>query len=332
MRKVNIQYCVNSYEKFNHDLKKIIHIFTQEGDVHLEINLVMDEVDGTDVKKVINSISKYKVFKEITNGNIFTFVLTLSPENANQSMLYKIRGLISGIDLVYKKNNMDNIISQLRKKKIPCSVLVRESAINQVANIYEEMSKKQIPIIIENFEQFEFSSEFMSYFKEWFYDKKGCRINLFADILSRILLDYWGTRCQYNSCLTKQFKIDADGNIYVCKKKQNLICKLDEVISLQNIVSNEKFVDILKQSIDKREECKRKCRFYEYCQGGCPLNCNIQEKNCMEKKLFYIMEDIKQLLYEAINYSDYGELNPAVREMILFGVASNKVFEKGLIG
>ena len=331
MRKVNIKYYVTSFEKFDYDLEKIIHIFTENGEAHLEINLVMDEVDDGDVKRIIGTISKCKLFKEISNDNIVTFVLTLSPESVNQSMLHKIRGLLTRIDLVYKKNSMDDMIGYLGRGKIPCSVLIRRDDINEIEMIYGTMSKIKVPIIIEDYEKFEFSSNFMELFKEWFYDKDGSRINLFSDIISRILLDYWGTKCQYKSCLTKHFKIDVERNIYACKKSKNVICKLDEVMSMQDIVSNEKFIEILKQSIKKREKCKETCGFYEYCQGGCPLDWNIDVEKCKEKGMFYVMEDIKQLLYETINYSDYIELNPAVREMILFCVASNKMFEKGLI-
>ena len=45
-------------------------------------------------------------------------------------------------------------------------------------------------------------------FEKWAYDKEGVRVNIYADIVNHIILNYWGSRCEYKSCLTKYISIE----------------------------------------------------------------------------------------------------------------------------
>lgn len=332
MKKVNIKYYVQSFEQFSNDLQRILEVFSDNQIFHLEINLIMDTLNSKDVEKVVNCIEKNQTFKEITSDIIYTLIATVSPSPKISKIFMKVRRMLSRIDLVATGENdlaIKKAFFSLRKKKLPCSLLIRETDFSRIIGIYQRNAVLGIPVFAEG--EICCDDKFLSLFKEWIYDKNGCRINIFADILSRILLDYWGTKCQYKSCLTKNFLIDADGTIYGCKNYKNRICNLWDVHSVNEILSHENFITLLERSIMKRGQCRATCKFYELCQGGCILDAEIPVQECNEKKLFVAMKGIMKLLYQIIYNSDYRDLNPAVQTMILSSVASNKIFEKGII-
>lgn len=332
MKKINIKYYVKSLEQFDEGLQHILAIFYDKDIFHLEINLVMDTLNDTEIKKIINYISKNQTFKEISNNTIYTFIVTIFPSPKLSRIFSKIKGLLSRIDLVSTRENTDSVVEafiSIQKKRLPCSLLIREASFEDVISIYRRSANLGAPIFVED--ELYFDNNFISLFKEWVYDKNGCRINLFADVLSRILLDYWGTKCQYKSCLTKNFLVDTDGSIYSCRKKENRICNLRDVSSINDILSHKNFISFLKCSITKRTQCKALCGFYELCQGGCPLNSDISIAKCKDRKRFLAVGSITELIISIIRDSNYKDLNPAVRDMILSSVASNKIFEKGII-
>lgn len=332
MKKVNVKYYVQSFEQFSSDLQRILEVFSDNQIFHLEINLIMDTLNSKDVGKIVNCIEKNQIFKEITSDIIYTLIATVSPTREISKIFMKVRKMLSRIDLVATGKNdlaINEAFFSLQKKKLPCSLLIRETDFSRVISIYQRNAALGIPVFAEG--EIYCDDEFLFLFKKWIYDKNGCRINIFADILSRILLDYWGTKCQYKSCLAKNFLIDADGTIYACKNYKNRICNLWEVHSLNEILSHENFIALLERSIIKRGQCKAACEFYELCQGGCILNAEISVRECNEKKLFVAMKSVMELLYQVICNSDYRDLNPAVQAMILSSVASNKIFEKGII-
>ena len=330
MKKVNVKYHIDSFDKFNAEFQGLLDVFS-DGASHLEITLVMDELDNRNVSCIVNSIARNPTFKDIANETIYTFVAVVAPSMELAKTFIKIKGLLSRIDLVSNEENLSTtagVFLALQKKKLPCSVIIRESNIDEIIRLYRRLTNIGVTVFVEG--EVSYNEKFNILFKEWLYDKNGCRLNIFADILSRILLDYWGSKCQFKSCLTKYFSVETDGTIYSCKDTKNKICSLSEIGSVNEIISNDNFVELLKQSVIKRAQCKEHCKFYELCQGGCPLNSNISISECAEKQLFVFMESVSELLYPIIQNSDYRNLNPAVREMILSSVASNKLFEKGI--
>lgn len=333
MKKVNVKYLVTSFERFYKDFQKILDVFADDEISHLEIHLVMDAVNSKDVGKIVNSIAKNQTIKEITNDTIYTLVATISPIQEMVKDFLKVRQMLSRILLTETKENdiaLKETIQALRAKGLPCCLLVRGDDIGRIVGICRKNAILGTPIFIEG--EVLFDDKFLSLFQEWLYDKNSCRINLFADILSWVLLDDWGTKCQYKSCLTKHFLIDEGGIIYACKNRKNEICNLWDVHSVNEILSHEKFVTLLEGSVAKREWCKSACEFYGLCKGGCPTGLDVAGLECGERKLFATMESINGLLCRIVCNSDYRDLNPAVRGMILSSIASNKIFEKGMIG
>ena len=332
MQKVNIRFHINSYNQFKENLQKILTVFSGNDIFHLEINLIMDTLTDNEIENVVNLIKTHPTFKEISNETIYTFIATLLPTYKTPKTLTKIKGLLTRIDLVYVDNmhEINGVVKSLQKKKLPVSILIKDTDFDTVISIYKRCSIWGVPIF--SYVNTDYDDKFTSLFWKWVNDKKGCRFNIFADILSSIMIDYWGTKCQYKSCLTKYFVIDAESNIYACcKEPNNLICKLQEISSTNEIFSHTNFISILECAIQKRANCKSLCEFYDLCQGGCLLTNLPTVDDCKNRPLFALMENINEQFKQIINNADYRDLNPAVKEMILSGVASNKLFEKGMI-
>ncbi len=332
MKKINIMLYINSYIQFEQQLQKIVSVFSNDDIFHLEINLIMDKISDNEVEKVVNYIKTYPAFKEVTNNTIYTFIATVLPTHNLSKVLTKIKGLLSRISLVYSDSlqEISDAVKDLQRKKLPATILIKNRDFNKIVDIYKRCSILGVPIFSDV--EIEYNDEFTSLFWKWVYDKDGCRFNVFADILSSVLIDYWGTKCEYKSCLTKYFTIDSMGNIYGCSKtSDNIICNLEEVSILSEIFSRLDFISLLENAIKKRDNCQKICSFYDICQGGCLLTTFDTIEDCKDRSLFMIVESIKEQFKKIINDSDYRELNPAVKEMILSGIASNKLFEKGLV-
>ncbi len=332
MKKVNIKYFIKSSEGFDKEFQHILSIFSDKDISHLEIDLVMDTLNNSEIEKVVNSVCNNSTIKYISGDIIYTFISTVSPSRQLSKILIKLRGLLTRIYLVNTNDNFyltNEVCRSMQKRKLPCVLLIREKDFDNIIGLYKRCTTLGVPIFVED--NINIDDNYISLFTEWIFDKNGCWINIFTDVLSRVLLDYWGTKCQFNSCLSKNFLIDTDGNVYSCKKQKNLICNIRDVSSINDILSNENFTTLLKCAISKRKKCKELCSFYNLCQGGCPINSDIKIERCENRQLFSAMESITEQITSIIRNTDYGNLNPAVKNMILSSVASNKIFEKGLI-
>lgn len=60
------------------------------------------------------------------------------------------------------------------------------------------------------------------------------------------------------------------------------------------------------------------------------MDAAMTTENCENRQIFLVIEEITERIKDIVHNSDYRDLNPAVRELILSSVASNKLFEKGL--
>lgn len=332
MKKVNIKYFIKSFERFDEEFQHILSIFSDKDISHLEIDLVMDTLNNSEIEKIVNSVCNNSTIKDISGDTVYTFTSIVSPSRQLSKILIKLRGLLTRIYLVSSNDNFYGIneaCKSLQKRNLPCVLLIREKDFDNIIGLYRKGTTLGVPIFVED--NINIDDNYISLFTEWLYDKNGCWINIFTDVLSRILLDYWGTKCQFKSCLSKKFLIDTDGNVYSCKKRENMICNLQDVSSINDIISNENFTSLLKCAMLKRKQCKELCSFYDLCQGGCPINSDITIEECENKQLFSAMKNITEHITSIIRNTDYGNLNPAVKNMILSSVASNKIFEKGLI-
>lgn len=329
MKKINLTYKVEKSHLFGENFRKILCLFTKNVS-HLEIRLNLVELDEHDVGIII------KMVKKICNKNdfedtILTFVFCLKPSHKLAEIMKKIRFSLTKIELLYNENDsciLRENLRQMQESKLPCNILLKEENITNSFSKYNDLKPLGVNIFVE--EECEYDSLFFELLNKWIYDVDGVRFSLFAEVISQIIIDYWGSKCKFKSCLTNFFTLNDHGTIYGCKSEENELCNISDISDIQQLYSTDHFGQLLHQAIEKRNTCKNECRFFDLCLGGCP-NVNETIKNCNNIMLFEKWDDLISKIYELINNVDYGQINPAVREIILSGVASNKIFEKELI-
>lgn len=115
--------------------------------------------------------------------------------------------------------------------------------------------------------------------------------------------------CKFNSCLGKSIFINKNNEISICPFVNNNISLNDsiDIKEIKDIFNTESFFSIISKSINKRSKCKKTCKYYYLCKGGCPLleiddECNILYKiESVEKsknKSYYKEQIIEKLANE----------------------------------
>ena len=83
-------------------------------------------------------------------------------------------------------------------------------------------------------------------------------------------------QCKFSSCLGKNYYVDRRGDVHFCP-----VYLTKSIVG--NIKTNERYLEsdtfkkVIEQSIEKRENCKKQCKYFDYCAGACPL-----EEGCSE--------------------------------------------------
>lgn len=331
MKKVTVSYRPGAVESIRAELEKIFAIFSGNGISHLEINLILEAYAPQEVGKIICILCKMPVLDNMDNNIVYTFVLRVSPDKDILPHIVKMRHLLRRVDFVDNgcpDLNFKKLVTAFRKRNIMCSLCVGTVSSDELKMLGKKSIALGAPICTEDCSSHDGS--FFEIFYEWIHDKQGGRINLFADILTKILLDDWGTKCQYKSCLTKYFYIDSRADIYICTNDKKRICNLFDIESLQDIYVHRTFLMHLEQAVRQREKCKEKCEYYAMCHGGCPIQTHIDGDICKEKYFFSEIVKLREKMCSIVQNEDYRELNPVVRDLILSSAASSKLFEMGL--
>lgn len=331
MKKVTVRYCPGSVERVQTELEKIFRIFSGNGISHLEIELILDTFATKETGKIIFILRKMPVLNKMDDNIVYTFVFRIRPDRRILPHIVFIRNLLRRVDFV-NYGSSDEVIKEtaaaFRKKNIPCALYVGTVSSEEIKMLRRKSVALNMPILTKDV--FSYDNSFFGQFSEWIYDKEGGQIKLFSDILTKILLDDWGTRCQYKSCLTKFFYIDERSDLYLCTQDQNKICNLFDIETLHDIYGHRTFLMLLEQAVWQREKCRRKCEYYTMCHGGCPIKIHTDGNFCKEESFFSEIVKMRGKICDIIQNEDYRELNPVVRELILSSVASNKLFEMEL--
>lgn len=328
MNKVNFKCIVSSSNDFASLFKRIMRLSIKSTSIQIEYNLILDSLTISEVKKIVSIIEATEYLKDSKINCIVTFVLTIKSNKKIGSLLSAIKDNLTKVEIVYDENDiidMKHLIKYFSKIRIPYVILIKESRISEIMLIYDKISQFKIPICVD--EEISIEDINLNGFLKWAYDINGVKLNIFSDIAEYIILDYWGTCCKYKSCLSKYFTIDIDGNIYSCRMKKNLIGNVYEINRFEDVLNSKEFLDILKSAISLRELCKNKCKYYNICHGGCLLRSYESPNKCRERIYFSMFKDVEQKLKQIVREEDYRNLNPALRDIILFGAASNKLFE-----
>ena len=149
-----------------------------------------------------------------------------------------------------------------------------------------------------------------SQFDEWLTNGKT-DISLFSDIV-KLMYGVMPCNCEYSSCLGKCTHITANGQITFCPKTKNGIAFVGQ--PLIEIFESVEFVNLLEQTIIRREECKSQCVAFVVCGGGCPLKEKSKSDCDFRIKLYSYIKD-------KINGGDFNTYNRFVKYAIYRAVA-----------
>ncbi|GHT40824.1 hypothetical protein FACS189437_06960 [Bacteroidia bacterium] len=134
---------------------------------------------------------------------------------------------------------------------------------------------------------------------------------LFSDIVS---LMYCGIpkNCEYNSCLGKCVHITVNEQITFCPNTKNGISFTEQ--PLTEIFETDKFINLLEQTVVRRDECKSKCVAFRVCGGGCSLKLK-SKSDCDFRTNLYLH------IKEKISTGEFHTFNEFVKNAIYRAVS-----------
>ena len=108
----------------------------------------------------------------------------------------------------------------------------------------------------------------LALFDYWVHDYNG---NIIISNLSRIIFNKY-KECGFSSCLFKWLCLDSNGYLYPCGRpwgQEYQLCHYSEVAKIEDTFSQPHYINLLKESITRRDHCIKVCKFSNICQGGC---------------------------------------------------------------
>lgn len=164
---------------------------------------------------------------------------------------------------------------------------------------------------------------FTDFFKYWLQDT-NCNINAITchEYIKLILYNRAGV-CTYNSCLGNWLCIDASGDIYPCDRLAVSDFRLGNIRSIDKISDvfmSENFINLIKNSISRRNSCSSTCEYYSMCYGGCnasaALGGNISQNTNISCRMHKgIISGIQEVVEKIPTYSE-DIVNPILKKII----------------
>ncbi len=174
---------------------------------------------------------------------------------------------------------------------------------------------------------------FIRFFSYWLYDTK---CNIRVDNPLNLVLEYLGkksTLCSYSSCLTKWLGIQYNGDIFPCGRaftNDYYLGNLFDYANAGEIFCCDNYQKLLQGAIARRDICRKKCKLYDKCHGGCNnsalLSGDISKINFQECKIYRkLNSSITEILAKVFNggLGDAENINPTI---------INKINKEGLNG
>ena len=178
-----------------------------------------------------------------------------------------------GAVMVVNQNNVNNLIDEYEYFKSLNLGLKMNPMFNDGAAKENNFFNLNPDKYIKNFIQF---------FKYWAMDT-NCNINVSTCIeLVNMIVNERSGVCTYNSCLGKWLCFDSNGHIYPCDRLCLPDYDLGDISKIENIdevLENKNFIELLRKSIERRNNCIKSCNYYKNCYGGCNANAILNEIN-----------------------------------------------------
>lgn len=224
-----------------------------------------------------------------------------------------------------KKLN-ESVDKVLLKKEILISKnIINDSTKKNRKYIYNFCKKNNITLLNNNPNTYCLPSDTLD-FEKWM-SGNACEFKTYYnDFFKSVLLGNKLSNCFNSSCLGRTIFITKNGDLAFCPQKvtSTIIGNIASCKDFRSVFDEDKFIEVLKNHIKKRNDCKIKCSLFNYCCGYCPL----EKKDCCDlykstyDKTIYLISTITNKKPPLSNY------NVDVKNAILKAIAFNKFCER----
>lgn len=291
-------YCYNSPHKYQAntmDLHLIKILLDKVVDNYKEVHFIWHGgeplLPGVEYYKKIFELQEYYIHNiEIinsiqTNATLITdeFAKLLHNKNVGIGVSYDGEVNESTRGKSYETLRGISILKKY-EKRIPAIKVVLKEDLNQLINVYHHFNNLNIDLKLnhlfncdlQNIRNHYTSDEYIKSMKELFLywiNDKYCRIHLqpFEYYLA-MNKNLPNRECVNSSCLLTYLSMDYQGNIFPCSRfHEEEFCygNIKNIKNINQIYDSEGFMNILKPTVLRRQQCMKMCKLYSFCQGGC---------------------------------------------------------------
>ena len=298
------EYMFVNFEKIS-DIFRIIYACFSPVRGRNDLNILMYEYIPTTTLHILKG-NKMKVIYPLNKLKKFKQIDALTREQFNIF-----------VDLDDDLTVINNVITSAKQSRISNIKLIANTQANNLEPLKKQLNKlsketfNDIEYVIQNYNEsvpLKLTVEQACLqFDDWLINGKT-DISLFSDIV-RLIYRGIPHNCEYSSCLGKCAHITADRNITFCPNTRNGIAFEGQPLTIS--FESAEFINLLEQTIIRREDCKSQCVAFCVCGGGCPLksksNCDfrinlyLHIKDKISKGEFYLFNEfVKNSIYRAV--------------------------------
>ena len=230
------------------------------------MNLYIENKSFSFLKKAFTAV-KNNIKKDIYKLTVINYKGGFSFKAAHYArrrhQTYDIEYVIHG------EKGLCKAIKRLNKNKKSISLtLVISKPLSQNARNSILTAKKELRIV--DVSGNDSNIEFYKSFSKIIYKTDKEDLILDADIMH--LYKFYETvyQCRFSSCLGKNLFISRDGAVHFCPVHTEKSA-IGSIHSEEKYFDNPTFKDVLHSAIEKRDTCKRSCKYFDHCSGACPL-------------------------------------------------------------
>jgi radical SAM protein with 4Fe4S-binding SPASM domain len=230
------------------------------------MNLYIENKSFFFVKKAINAVENAikKDIHKLTvinyNGG-FTFKAAHYARRKHQ--IYDIEYII------YGEKGLHNAIRRLNKskKRISLTLVISKLLSKKAQNLILKANNVLKIIDLSNNDS---NIKFYKSIDKIIYKTDTVDLILDTDIMH--LYKFYETvfQCKFSSCLGKNIFVSKNGTVHFCPihTEKSLV---GNIYCTENYFDNQTFKNVLHSAVEKRDNCKSTCQYYEHCAGACPL-------------------------------------------------------------
>lgn len=276
--------------------------------VEIEVN-TSTKFDKTNIKKIFDE-------ENLLNTTVFHNTIVLPYRTSicyGYLKRYRFK-VIFKIDTTkgINKRALSRKLEKLKKKKIDYTVRIE----NYSGSIKDVIDYFNLGNVKYDFENIDYSNNYIEYFRKWIYDKNAPHISFFDDVINAVLLKTGLMDCRYSSCLGKRLYLSNDMVFSFCHlhPEKTVLANLSYINTFEDIFEQTSILNTISNSIKKRNNCIIDCEYYDFCKGGCPI---CKTTQCKEKYFTEFYNEVNQTMQTVINSNNLDEYNIHIKNAVL---------------